>query len=149
MITYRWLAVARLSLVAMGLLTLGGCGGGSVPTYGAGGKVVFPNGEPLGGGKVEFRPVAAPQPVVARGEIQPDGSFRLSTFRPNDGAVEGEHVVLVVPPLPESRPGEPPRRASLLIDSRLTQFDTSGLKFTVTRDPAKNQFTIQVDRPRK
>ena len=90
-------------LMGMASIALVGCGGGPVPTYRAGGKVVFPDGKPMQGGNVEFRAVnktPAGDNPVARGEIQSDGTFELSTFRPGDGAVEGEHLALVVPPPP-------------------------------------------------
>jgi hypothetical protein len=142
-------------LLAVGLLltgalptTLGGCGDGSQPTYRAGGRVTFPDGKPLAGGRVEFAPVQSNLGPAARGQIQPDGSFQLSTYRPNDGAVEGEHVALVVPPLPEGGL-EGMKILPMPIDSRFTQFDTSGLKCTVSCDPAKNQFVLQVSRPHK
>ena len=35
----------------------------------------------------------------------------------------------------------------LVLDPRFMQYDTSGLKFTVTQEAGKNQFTLQVDRP--
>ena len=132
-------------LAACGLL-LAGCGGQPLPTYPAGGKVVFPDGTPLTGGWVEFQPVQAAKPVGARGEIQPDGTFRLSTFAAGDGAVEGEHRALVQPPL-QGPDVEAAFFAPPIIDPRLRDFETSGLKFTVTRSRAKNHFEIQVQRP--
>ena len=124
-----------------------GCGGQGPPTYQAGGKVVFSDGTPLGGGTIEFRPVRAEKSVTARGTIQPDGTFQLSTFEPDDGAIEGEHLVLISP-APPRRIGEPvdPR---MEIDLRYTQFSTSGLKCTVSRDVGENRFPILVERSRK
>jgi hypothetical protein len=128
-----------------------GCGRGQLPTYRAGGKVAFPDGTPLSGGSVEFQPLSSEHAVSARGKIQPDGTFQLGTFGSADGAVEGEHRALVIPPAPDRGPMLPStlRAAVPIIDPRFQRFETSELKFAVTRDPAKNQFVIQVERPRK
>jgi hypothetical protein len=138
-----------VGIVFAGMLasTLAGCGSGSRPTYPTAGKVVFADGTPLEGGTVEFRSVQAENVLMARGRIQPDGSFQLSTFEPDDGAVEGEHRVLICPAPPKrfGLPSDP----KLAIDFRFTKFDTSGLKCTVTRDSGQNQFTLQVERPHR
>ncbi|MCA9246755.1 MAG: hypothetical protein KDA42_06555 [Planctomycetales bacterium] len=55
------------------------------------GRVLY-NGEPLTNGSIMFQP-ASGQPAV--GGIQPDGSFRMSTFKPNDGATVGLNKVRV------------------------------------------------------
>ncbi len=74
------------------MITLTGCD--SRPAMGpVAGKVTL-DGKPLAFGKVMFQNVAGGQP--ATGEIQPDGSFVLSTFRPEDGAIVGNHRIRVV-----------------------------------------------------
>jgi len=55
------------------------------------GKVLY-NGEPLPYGNIVFQP---PQGQPAGAAIQPDGSFRLSTFSEYDGAIIGPHKVSV------------------------------------------------------
>jgi hypothetical protein len=55
------------------------------------GKVLY-NGEPLPYGNIMFQPA---QGQTAGAVIQPDGSFRLSTFREYDGAIVGSHKVSV------------------------------------------------------
>ncbi|MEX2308963.1 MAG: hypothetical protein WD738_15285 [Pirellulales bacterium] len=56
--------------------------------------------KPLFQGNVRFAPIAKEdgQKVgrPAFGKIQSDGTFRLTTVEPNDGAVVGEHWVTVV-----------------------------------------------------
>ena len=32
----------------------------------------------------------------ARGEVNPDGSFTVETYAPNDGAVAGRHAVVII-----------------------------------------------------
>lgn len=134
--------------MAVAPLALGACSNSGPATYRAGGRVVFTDGKPLDGGVVEFRAVSSKEHVVARGPIESDGSFRLSTFRTNDGAVEGEHLALVNPPQPDNKPGQPVQKnAAFPINPRFMRFETSGLKFTVTNNPSQNQFTLQVSRP--
>ena len=122
-----------------------GCGGGGLSTYSAGGKVTFPDGTPLAGGWVEFQPVNSEHAVSARGEIQADGTFELGTNEPGDGAIEGEHRALVTPP-PFQGDRDEMTSVPETIDRKFQQFDTSGLKFTVTAG-GDNHFEIQVTRP--
>lgn len=74
-----------------GASLLAGCGGKHevVPVEG---KVTY-NGTPLRFGSVAFQPEIGPR---ASGDIQPDGTFRLSTYGQFDGAIPGKHRVSVV-----------------------------------------------------
>ena len=141
----RDLAVAVAAAVF--LFSCLGCGGGT--TFPAGGRVTFPNGSPLAGGAVEFRSLEHEPPVGARGVIREDGTFQLTTYRPGDGAVEGEHQALVVPKRPAGDQWDEVRISGQapIIDSKYQSFDTSGLTFTVTRKAADNQFQITVTPP--
>lgn len=96
----RWAVVI---LAATGL-TAGGCGGGPSrpPLAKVHGKVNY-KGAPLSFGSVIFMPVAglgeagptgAGQP--SSGAIKPDGSYELTTDELGDGAIVGEHKVIVV-----------------------------------------------------
>src|SRR5262245_3303776 len=73
------------------LITLAwGCGGG--PTLGrVTGKVTYA-GKPVTQGRIWFYPEAG---RAALGEIGPDGTYTLTTFKPNDGALVGPHRVAV------------------------------------------------------
>lgn len=91
------------------------------------GKVMY-NGQPLSFGVVQFQS-ASGQP--ARGEIQSDGTFSLSTYRPGDGAVVGTHRVRVTC-YESQRPGTKPTGGEQtlgksLIPLNYTLFDQSGL----------------------
>lgn len=93
-------------LATTALFGLIGCGGRSL--YPVEGKVVWENGteaRELDGGLVVCESVDGA--VGSRGDIQKDGSFRLGTFKPGDGARLGKHRVAVV----ENKPGEPPPAA--------------------------------------
>ena len=112
-------------------------------TYPAGGKVTYPDGTPLVGGWVTFRSMSQVPSVTARGVTRDDGTFKLSTFVSEDGAVPGQHQAIVAVPAVEDKPGYSP------VDLRFANFDKSGLEFTVTSDPAQNEFLIQVTPPKR
>src|SRR5579884_1223222 len=92
--------VARGSLVlTLSAAFLVGCGDASRPKLGrVSGKVTY-NGQPVPKGVVSFVPRSGPGAATgqgATGEIGSDGSYTLTTFDKGDGAVLGEHTVLVV-----------------------------------------------------
>jgi hypothetical protein len=110
------------------------------------GKVVWKDGSPateLAGSSVLFEHAEAD--TSARGTIQPDGSFRLTTNQPDDGALPGEHKVLVIE-MGRQMAGGPD--SSLIapgkMDSRFSDFGSSGLKVTVK--PGVNPVTLTVER---
>lgn len=120
-----------------------GCGG-PPKTYVVHGMVVFPDGQPLTRGTVEFEALNQTKPITASGEIAKDGSFQLGTFAMSDGAIAGEHRVAVISDYEigtgVERPGElPPPQ----LDPKYRSFKTSGLKFTVK--PRMNNLLVEVD----
>jgi hypothetical protein len=107
------------------------------------GRVVFKgDGTPLPGGMVVFEPVDANNKVSVRGQIQSDGTFRLGTYKDDDGAPEGKYRASVVPPVQYLLERPPPP----LFHPRFQDAKTSGLEFTVTRG-GNNDFTIEVTKP--
>jgi hypothetical protein len=125
----------------MAVVLLGAIGCGGRKLYPVEGKIVFPDGRPvtgLAGGTVEFDPLEGKE--GARGEIQEDGTFRLGTVKPGDGAYPGRYQVCVVPAQVLDRPN--PR----VLDRRFEDFKTSGLKVEVKRED--NQITLPVEPPR-
>jgi hypothetical protein len=131
----------RLAGLALLLIVAAGCGGPT--TYPVRGKVVFKDGTPLTGGLVVFRPVDEKLQVSARGDIQPDGSFILGTYKEGDGAVPGKYQAAITPP-PRRKIREKPVERPI-INPRFESYDTSGLEFEVKRQ--SNDFTIEVDKP--
>ncbi|MEN6407494.1 MAG: hypothetical protein ABFC77_13615 [Thermoguttaceae bacterium] len=99
------------------------------PLAPATGKVLF-NGKPLQFGMVVFvSDVGRP----ANGIIQSDGTFRLSTYGKDDGAVIGHHRVAVTcmeQPKGSDPNGEPSPGPSL-IPLKYNDYKTSGLEATV------------------
>lgn len=105
----RWLIVAVLGLLSLCL----GCNAGK-ETAKVGG-VVTVDGIPINFGRVQFSPVATDDAMDAGkagyGYIDPDGTFLLTTYKENDGAVVGQHRVTITNRsrrLPEDQ--EPPAR---------------------------------------
>jgi hypothetical protein len=133
-------AVAILLLFPL----LAGCGTGHPPTYPVTGKVTFPDGKPLAAALVEFR-IAGPDGAGtnARGETNAEGVYQLTTYDDGDGALEGEHSVLVVPPPapPSNMDGPAPKSP---IARKFLSYDTSELKYTVK--PSPNEYDIVVKR---
>ena len=87
------------SLALVSIVAFAGCSPSTPATYPVYGKVVLEDGNPIQFGTVEFRLrdllKQYKERIVARGKIEQDGSFRLSTFEPNDGAVPGDYEVIV------------------------------------------------------
>lgn len=138
-----WKTVAVMCLVASCLV---GCGRGDRPVYAAKGRVTFPDGTPVSAGRVQFRPVDDPQPVVARSKLQTDGTFELTTFKPGDGAIKGRHRAIVLPKIMF----DVEKHTEVIpvdIDPRFESYETSGLEFTVTENTAENEFTLVVEPP--
>lgn len=75
------------------LIALAGCNSKSTPTFPVQGRVQFEDGSPVRTGFVET--YSHELKINARGKINQDGSFLLSTFAENDGAVAGTHDVIV------------------------------------------------------
>jgi hypothetical protein len=134
----RCAGVVLTAALAAQLVVGGGCGGpdtGVPKTYPAKGKVVFPDGQPLTGGMVEFRS-AADASLTTTGEIRPDGTFSLSTLvgtKKVPGAVAGEHRVTVLPPQGPDQAAQPV---------------TLPKPYTV-RPGDDNDFTITIEKPRR
>ncbi len=98
----------------------------------ASGKVTY-KGQPLKHGNILFQPSAGPP---AKGEIGPDGSFSLSTFKNNDGAVIGKHRVQVICTAPQAKPANPDEEvpsAKSLIPEKYSNYVTSEITVDVVK----------------
>lgn len=137
--TGRWprraIPLVMLAMAVAVLASAGGCKRNPrvVPVKG---KVLY-NGQPLPFGSVMFQPDKG-QPAV--GDLASDGSFTLSSYGPNDGAVPGKHSVSV-----SCYEGQRPGKASggdslgkLMIPLKYTRFGSSGLTAEV-KDAASEQ----------
>jgi hypothetical protein len=142
----------RSGLLTWGLLSAFivfavGCGGPKV--YPVDGQIVYTDGEPaanLKGYKVEFESVDAlheGHAVSAEGEVKPDGSFQMTTFKPGDGVFAGKHRVIIAPPASE---GDTPTKPHV-INPRYLSYETSGL--TATVEEKSTAITLTIERRKK
>jgi hypothetical protein len=130
--------ICRLGLfVLLGALTaLAGCGPRQYPVQG---KVTLEDGAPLTKGMVVFESTDGAR--MARGMIQSDGSYELSTARPGDGLRPGRYRVLVSALDMADVPDE---QKALPFDVKYTRFQTSGLEAEVKA--TTNDIPIQLTR---
>ncbi|MGL4514995.1 MAG: hypothetical protein ACRCT8_18070 [Lacipirellulaceae bacterium] len=138
-----WVVITVAAFVA-------GCDSG--PPMGRVSGTVALDGKPLKFGSVMFQHTAGGQPAQA--QIQPNGSFVLSTFSPEDGARVGTHRVKVScfssqdPAVKAAGPAGD-SLGTPLIPMRYNSLGESGLSFEVKQgdnEPAK--FDLVTDKPK-
>ncbi|MFQ3594464.1 MAG: hypothetical protein SNJ82_14910 [Gemmataceae bacterium] len=135
-----WLLVGMV-----GGISLSGCSGGEEPCFPVSGIVVYEDDQPaleLVNGSVTFIPQRQGGSPVASGSIGADARFRLSTRRPNDGAVAGTHKVDIQLPDydaldSDARVRQPPK---VRLDPKTLE------KLTATVEPRSNDLKIQLKR---
>jgi hypothetical protein len=133
------LGAARFSFATLLVLMLAGCGSKTAPVNG---RVKFKDGgdvSVLAGHTVSFQTES--DRISASGDIERDGTFKLSTFSTNDGAVPGRHLVAISPPDPP--PDAPPPKPVVL--QKYRDFGTSGL--TADIKPGPNDVEFELERP--
>jgi len=107
------------------------------------GKVIY-KGQPVPRGTITFQPDTGPP---ATGDIQADGTYRVGTFGPGDGAILGHHRVMIIAntadptKIPGSSPGYVAPRD--LVPRSYGQVDTSGLAVDVTKDKTAYDFDLK------
>ena len=120
-------------LTLAGFAILAGCSGSGVRVHPVRGEV-FVGGKPAEGAVVHLHPFKKdknePCPP-AYATVQSNGSFQLTTYRPNDGAAVGEYVVTVAWRPERTVEGETIVGPDRLRD-RYSKQDKSTLKATVT-----------------
>lgn len=128
----RWVS----SLVVAAWAALAGCGKSdslpSLKVYEVKGKVLLADGKPLDGGWIYFVP-KGDLPLTPSAEIQPDGTFSISTGGSGEGAPPGEYKIRVeTPQLP---PANPRSRKKPIIPTKYNDEDSSGLLVQVRAEP--------------
>jgi hypothetical protein len=117
-----------------------------LPTYPVSGIVQFEAGKPVHVGTLELK--SREHGIQARGEIQSDGSFQLTTYSAGDGAVAGLHDCVVVQMVfAEGLSAHRPSAVGV-VDGRHASYSTSGLVVEVSADQ-NNELTIEVEGKRK
>jgi hypothetical protein len=86
------------------VLVTAGCGSKYPPTAPVNGKITI-DGKPVTTGRISFHPVNGERPALAN--IQPDGSYSLTTFEDGDGALLGRHKVSIKSTRIENAPSTP------------------------------------------
>lgn len=108
--------------------------------YPVSGTVVFEDGSPVMFGDIEFQ--ASQEPINARGKIQRDGSFKLGTRSSSDGAVVGEHKVVIVQTVTNHFNLEVVHDHGHVVDPMYSDYQTTDL--TVEVKPEKNEIKLVV-----
>jgi hypothetical protein len=129
---------AALALV---LAACGGCGAGGAEhsaTVPVKGKVTY-KGKPLTKGTVTFEPTGAGR--EASGELGPDGTFVLSTWTKDDGAVPGHHRVSIS----GTGTGQPAgsKKPNELIPVKYTAPSSSKLEADVSKEQGEFTFDLK------
>lgn len=86
-----------LGLLAIALLLAPGCSAKGPKTVVVKGKVTY-QGKAVPRGMITFQPAELSQTAgshPASGEIQPDGRFKMSTFKQGDGVLPGKYQVTI------------------------------------------------------
>ncbi|MEX0819210.1 MAG: hypothetical protein WD070_06445 [Pirellulaceae bacterium] len=131
--------IAVLLLLSVGGI---GCSNDRLPTYPVQGRVVFSDGSPVHTGSIELK--SREHGVQARGNIAADGSFQLTTYKQNDGAVEGTHDCVVVQLVMVEELSNFTPSTEGVVDARYGSYSKSGLECEVS--PAKqNVVTITLE----
>ncbi len=103
------------------LLSMSGCNRPPYDLAPVHGTVTIEN-EPFAQGSVVFAPIAKGEETrigkVAAGRLQPDGKYRLSCYRKDDGAVVGEHWVTIINLDEDNMPKGIPEFASIRVPEK-------------------------------
>ena len=152
----RTTVAVALSFAVAGVFSLVGCGedDGIGKRFPVSGKVTH-NGQPLKSGSVNFFPEDPNTGRPAAGEIQEDGSYKLTTQVPGDGALGGKYKVSISAyAVDKAKAGTPPQggtadqvvvaqaQGKSLIPIKYTGTDTSGL--TATVGPGSTTFNFDL-----
>lgn len=133
---------AALLILLCSLVSFAGCGPSRPATYPVKGKVVFENNEPCQLGTIEFR--SLDHMVTARGIIEKDGSFMLTTWEPGDGAVAGSHQIIIQQLIITEDLSFKSHNHGKRVPPRYGDYSTSGIKATV-KDQPLNELVITLD----
>ena len=141
-------SLPSLCYCAVGLLLLVGCGRSTPSTVPVHGRITC-QGKPLATGVISFVPQKLDEGMPRRtgsGRMNPDGTFRVSTFRQNDGLLPGAYQVAINTnaPAPFEGPSDVnPQQPRSLLPSSYALPHTSGL--TATIPPQSAPFEVNFD----
>jgi hypothetical protein len=121
-------------------LFLSGCGARKYPVRGT---VTLEDGTPLTKGLVIFERVEGGPPVTARGNVQADGRYELSTEKPGDGVPPGRYKVAINPLDTSDVPDE---QKVLPFDVKYLSHANSGLEHEVK---GASEYPIKLSKGKK
>ena len=132
-------------LTAVCLLTAStGCQSEVDRVYPVSGKITFSDGSPAQFGIIEFRS-QSPDPVIARGKIEKDGSFRVRASGRQWGLTQGKHTGVIIQIVGNPR-GQPKlvHKHGLEVADKYRDYKSSDLNIEVAPD-GDNHFELIVD----
>ena len=131
----------RFELVLIASLAATGCGN-NVATVPVSGSVVFRDGTSPQFGSVELE--SDDRQFTAKGKIERDGSFVLSTFQNGDGAVVGKHRAIVMQLVISDGVSKTQHHHGHTVHPKHAKYETSGLQAEVAPD-GPNRLTLAVE----
>jgi hypothetical protein len=129
-----------LSLLAIGLSALSGCGDRKIARYPVKG-VVRVDGQPVAGALVIFCPTEGPPELLKErpyGRTDAQGVYELRTLEPGDGAPAGAYKIMVrwlTSGASQGRGDDRAGEAGDRLRGRYTNPEQSGLTYTVIEEP--------------
>ena len=134
-----WLCLLTLVVVASG------CSDGRLPTHTVRGQLEFEDGTTPMFGDVEF--YNSEHKLNARGKVNRDGSFTVGTYEDEDGAVLGQHEIVIIQQtgnyLTASMAVEIAHDHGELIHSDYFDYRTSDLKCTIEEGDNELNFVLR------
>jgi hypothetical protein len=130
-------------LVGLFSVAISGCNGDRLTTYPVTGNIDITGVGDLTAGEIVFTNDA----VTAKGQIQKDGTFTLSTYADKDGAPAGKYEVYILGGAISKATSADPYAIEYVIDPKFGDRKTSGLEYTVEEGP--NEFSVVVAPPPK
>ncbi|TWU27584.1 carboxypeptidase regulatory-like domain-containing protein [Bythopirellula polymerisocia] len=133
-------SVSLTILICFSLATISGCGGASheLETAPVTGTVKM-DGQPVTSGYVFILPGKG---RMAKGSIQEDGTFVMSTYDEGDGVQVGEHPVIVTP-IPAGEGTPRPKGRATEIPPKYMKASSSGLTINVQPGDS-NQLNLEL-----
>jgi hypothetical protein len=140
----------QVCLFGFALVLIAGCGGSGqkmtlVPVTG---KCLF-KGKPAVNAQIIFHPLSRTAEWEGaynpHGTVQSDGSFQVSTYKPNDGAPAGEYKIQITWFHNPNSKSQDPESSSAAVDRLGDQYsaEKTPLKITVSADqPALEPFQL-------
>lgn len=123
-----YVILAASLMLAIVVLAPRGCSD-RLTVYPVSGRVVFPDGNPVRTGTIEFE--SEVHGTTATGRISEDGHFALGTYAPTDGAVAGSHKAIVTQMVITDGTIKHEKDHGLPVAYKYRRYETSGLTFTV------------------